>query len=327
MKISAAPGARDLFQEFRRQIFLMFRDPNAQGFEPSKWPPLFGDAFGNFDSPPSARVGFAVTPTIYGWLRQWAQGNFNADYRANAPVPRSLAAIPMAGQPEALDRAALHFCMGGPFHPGCEMTWPMRQVCMYNGPFRLRRRPAGCPEPEFGDFLTQPAVLAFDGPLSSSGPGDITKWMAVPWQSDSASCRAGDTAATEFPSDPLLPTFWPARVPNHILAEAEYKIVSNPKQSPKRRTEAFYDRQNWLRGLDLSRPYVDQITRMVRDFWKLGIIERRTPPRPDARFPAVMYVESKAPGAFQRRQPEPSAGEVRGFLNERFRRLLQSFKR
>ena len=40
-------------------------------------------------------------------------------------------------------------------------------------------------------LINQSTVLASSGPLSSSGAGDLTKWMSVPWQADTASCLQG----------------------------------------------------------------------------------------------------------------------------------------
>ena len=59
---------------------------------------------------------------------------------AASPFPQQLEDLPLAEQPAALDRAVLDECLGGPFHPGCELTWPMRQTLLYEAPFRLRRR-------------------------------------------------------------------------------------------------------------------------------------------------------------------------------------------
>ena len=57
----------------------------------------------------------------------------------------------------ALDRAALDDCLGGPFHPGCEMTWPVRLPMMYDSPFRIRRRTG--PEPDWGSTMTSTIAL------------------------------------------------------------------------------------------------------------------------------------------------------------------------
>ncbi len=293
-KLATPPqGNSDPFLEMRRQIFYSFRDPSSDTFEPLKWPPLYGDAFGSFDSPPSPKVGFSVTGTIYNFLQQWMDGNFIGDFDPGAKQPASIEEVVLADQPSTLDRAALHFCMGGPFHPGCEMTWPMRRSSMYRAPFRLRQRPSSDTEPNYGEFLTQATILANDGPLSASAPGDISKWMAVPWQSDTASCRAG-YPGTEFPNDSFIPTFWPSRVPNTILSEANYKTVVDTSTPLDVRMAAFYDRPNWLRSLGLNLPYVEQITYMVHHFGELGLIEKREASA-GPEFPSVMYVETLPP--------------------------------
>jgi hypothetical protein len=89
LKKEATPpnGSNDPFGEVRRQIFYSFRDPSSNAFEPLKWPPLYGDAFGSFDSPPGPRVGFAVTPTIYKFLQDWMEGNFIGDFDPAAREP------------------------------------------------------------------------------------------------------------------------------------------------------------------------------------------------------------------------------------------------
>lgn len=309
----AAPGKE--FQELRRQIVAMFRDPSATTPQPLQWPPIYGDAFGNFDESP--RVGFAVTKTLYRYLQSWLDGNFLADYDPTGQPPASLGAVALDRQPDTLDRAALHFCMGGPFHPGCEMTWPMRIVSMYGQPFRLRLRPAGLPEADYGEFLTQATVTADDGPLAQSGPGDITKWMAVPWQTDTASCRSGYDRQT----DPYIPTFWPSRVPNHVLTEASYRIVIDPQRPPADRIAAFNTRDNWLRSLDLTAPYIQQITKMVTTFGDLGIVEKRAGVPDDGRFPPVMFVETGAAPTphLLRARPEDEIHDA-DTVDEEFRR-------
>ncbi len=165
------------------------------------------------------------------------------------------------------------------------MTWPMRHPSMYYVPFRIRPRAPHNPEPDYGDLLTPAVISSSDGPLSASGPGDLTRWMAVPWQTDTASCRAGYEA--EY--DPYLPTFWPARVPNHVLAQTDYETVMNRKLPLHERMLAFATRSQWYRGLEGA--WVDQINQMIVDFSKLGVVERRPGPG-DREFPDVMLVES-----------------------------------
>jgi hypothetical protein len=109
--------------------------------------------------------------------------------------------------------------------------------------------------------------------------------MAVPWQCDTASCRAGYDAAY----DPYLPTFWPARVPNHVLTEENYKKIIDPSTPMAEREAAFFTRANWYRWL--AGGQVQQMNQMVSDFDKLAVVEHREGPH-DGSFPAVMFVES-----------------------------------
>lgn len=282
----AAAGTE--YQELRRQIFYMMRSPNATTPQPLLWPAIYGDAFGNFDGSP--RTGFSITATNYKLLQQWMNGDFDSDYDPSAHPPAALDEVPLQDQPATLDKAALHFCMGGPFHPGCEMTWPMRRASMYRAPFRLRIRPADLPEPDYGEYLTQTLVLSDDGPLSSSGPGDITKWMAIPWQADTASCRSG-YPTPDFPADEYIPTFWPSRVPNDVLTDADYRVVMDSERPMAERVAAFQRRVRWLRSLNMSAPYVHQITKMLDVFGQLGIVLKQPGPG-DAGFPPDIFVES-----------------------------------
>ena len=85
--------------------------------------------------------------------------------------------------------------------------------------------------------------------------------MAVPWQTDTASCRSGYLRSY----DPYVPTFWPARVPNQVLTQADYDIVMNEGASLAERLTAFARRASWLRPLG-SRSYTDQINNMIAHF-------------------------------------------------------------
>lgn len=325
LKLSAAPtGKGDPFEELRRQIFYAFRDPDAGAFEPLKWPPLYGDAFGSFDVPLGPREGFAVTRTLYRFLKQWADGNFIADYDPGVDAPKSLAEIPLADQPSNLDRAALYFCMGGPFHPGCEMTWPMRQSSLYRSGFRLRQRPDDGLYADYGDYLTATNALSSDGPLSASGPGDITKWMAVPWQSDTDSCRAG-YPGTPFPADNFIPAFWPSRVPNNILTEDDYRTVIDQGLPLADRLAAFHNRPFWLRNLHFKAPKIEQLNAMVEHFDTLGLIERREHGA-GPEFPSAMYVEVLPTGPTpappgQNNEPPRGFSVTTEYMHARFPRL------
>lgn len=274
------------FAELRRQIFNMFRNPGSPLLDVEGWPPMYGDDVSGVASDP--RQLFSVTATQYRDLKSWVAGTFIADWdvRDRSPAQR-IEDLPLADQPKTLDQAALTFCLGGPFHPGCELTWPMRLVSMYRAPFRIRPRPDDQPEPDYGDLLTSEIATAAAGPLSSSGPGDLTRWMAVPWHTDTASCQAGYTASY----DPFLPTFWPARVPNHVLREHEYQRLIDRSLPVEERLLAFQTRMSWPRSLPPE--YLNRIRAMVEQFDRLGVVERRDRPEDLPALPADLYVESE----------------------------------
>ncbi|QFQ97565.1 catalase [Streptomyces phaeolivaceus] len=280
----ADPGPRHT--ELRRQISKTMRDPDRDGTSPIPWPPVYGDAM----SLPavSARQHLALSPLQTRQLALWAAGDFVSDLVPGAaPAPRPLDRLPLAARPAALDRAALSFCIADAFHPGCEITWPLRHTTMYSAPFRIRHRSKDNPERPYGRVLTPQAALAYDGPLYAQGPGDLTRWMAVPWQTDTASCRSG----YEKRHDPYLPTFWPARVPNHVLAEEDYLIAVDTTRPREERLAAFARRANWDRWLPT--PYLATINAMVKDFGRLGLVERRPGATDDPLLPAEMLVESE----------------------------------
>lgn len=146
------------------------------------------------------------------------------------------------------------------------------------------------PEADYGDLL-DPKQIDWSGessPIFVSGPGDITRWMAVPWQTDTASCRAGYQPAY----DPYLPSFWPARVPNHVLSAADYAIVMDTARPRGERLAAFYRRSSWTRRLGHPHSALGQINAMITSFADLGIVEQRPGLSDDPDFPPVMYVES-----------------------------------
>jgi hypothetical protein len=188
-----------------------------------------------------------------------------------------------------LDRAALEYCLADAFHPGCEVTWPMRHPSLYSAPGRIKHRRDA--EPDFGDTLTPQNVFVAGGPLEAQVAGGLTRWMALPWQGDTAFCRSG--YEPEF--DPFIPTFWAARVPNHVLTEANYNIVVSRNQSITRsqRLAAFQDRKHWLRNLQ-GEPD-QQMVQMVHGFSEMGVVEAMPGFVNDPDFPPVILVEKINP--------------------------------
>ena len=162
-------------------------------------------------------------------------------------------------------------------------------------PVRFRRRAANSPESGFGPEMTAAEALSIDGPLYGQAPGSITRWMAVPWQTDTASCRSGYAANTLGPKfDPYLPSFWPARVPNHVLTFADYQKSLDTSLSEEARVDAFSRRASWFRQLGTD--YRQGLDIMVREFHKMPIVEAHPGLQNDQVVPALLQVEEQNAG-------------------------------
>lgn len=291
------PVRQSVFECFRDADFGVKKDdPNSIGIiEADSWPPLYGDAVTFNIASPDPRNFYAITQLQYDHIQNWAEGQFTVGLR---PVPKDWQDMSPAEQANGLTEAALEETLGGPFHPGCEFTWPMRHAMMFEADdvFRIKRRTT--PKENFGPCLNYTTALAEGGPLDGSSPGDITRWMAVPWQTDTSSCLSAYKAyGGEF-----LPTFWPARVPNDVLTEQDYKVVRDPNLDDNVRVEAFSpsSRKKWLRGFIykdngefLPDRFPGGITRFTHHWDKAGIVVRKTLDSTDeGLFPQEVWVET-----------------------------------
>lgn len=284
-----APGAFDPNKELRRQVFNSFRPPQPTDGNQMPWPWLYGDAMETpaIDIP---RQNASITTLQSQVLSRWAEGDFVADGQTPPVTPKpGIDQLPISKQPAALDKAALEFCLADAFHPGCEMTWPMRHLTLYSRPFRIRRRAAGQPQPDFGPTLDQKEALAVNGPLYDQGPGDINQWMGLPWQADTAWCRGG----YDDNYDPFVPTFWPARVPNEVLSAKDYATVVDPKAPMDQRITAFANRTDWNKPLHGNT--AGQMLDMIRLFGSMGLVEVRPGVTGEPDFPPTMMVASYGP--------------------------------
>jgi hypothetical protein len=282
----------DPYAELRRTIYNSFRTATGTDIAMSAWPPMYGDTFGYTDPANAAEVAaqtyFRLPPYFDYILNAWVRGQFVGDYDPQVPQPETLDAVDLQKRPEMLDRAAMHFCLADALHPGCELTWPMRHASMYRAPYRLRMRASGVAEPSYGSNLTQTDVFRVNGPLYEQGPGDLTRWMAIPWQGDTAYCRSG----YDMEYDPYLPTFWPARVPNQVLTLVDYEILCDATQPMPVRIASFYNRPSWLRQLPAQNPAPEQMMYMIQHFGEMGILEAKPRPVDMDWLPEFLYVEN-----------------------------------
>ncbi len=124
-----------------------------------------------------------LTKTQYFFLNQW----FNGTYSKTPGAPLT------AG--EQLDKNVLTNCLGGRFSPGIDLTFVVRDTAFYN---------PGWQDPNVGPFRVKAATLDYSQatqgqPFLGVGytperqqtfvePGDVCKFMALPWHTDYNSC-------------------------------------------------------------------------------------------------------------------------------------------
>jgi hypothetical protein len=283
---------------FRQTVLESFRNPDFKEMEPLAWPPLYGDGNTFNINSTDPRNWFAITRRQYACLVEWAKGNFIVD---QPPKPKKWAEMSPEEQAHGLTEAALEETLGGPFHPGCEFTWPMRIPRLYDSEnaFRIKRRKKA--EDDFGIALNYEIATGPDGPLDGSSAGDITKWMAVPWQSDTSSCLS----AYRTYSGEYLPTFWPARVPNDVLTEKDFHIIQSEHHDTEEKITAFSPaaRKKWLRGYIFHndgsfiggasiKERIKGVTKFVNEWFKIGILVKKESQADSELFPKSIWVET-----------------------------------
>lgn len=132
----------------------------------------------------------AMTPTQLFFLRQWADGKFvnecaewgEGDADCKTPWTRP----PQSGTD--IDRGVLSNALGGAFCPGGELSWIMMNPAIYSEPYRIHHATylAGqlsLPKP-IADKDGSPAADIAQG----LEPGDLTKYIGIPWQADFHEC-------------------------------------------------------------------------------------------------------------------------------------------
>lgn len=285
------PTAEDLAA--RQDLFLRFRRADYTTMRFDDLPQVYGD--GTDFPAKDPRQWLAVTRLQYRRLQQWADGDFIAD----EPWPGSIDDVPVEQQAAALDEAALEHCIGGSFNPGHELPFCIRQPMLYASPFRFRRRGAAEPaasrsrsaaaalrEPDYGPLLDSQITLAPNGPLRATEAGDLTRWMPLPWQADAASCGS----AFEPQLDPFLPTFWPARLPNEVLAWQTYLRIIDPDVPAAEREQLFRNRAGFFRSLPSG--FLAALNVFNEDWSRFGILTAQPNPRDDAELPEKLLVET-----------------------------------
>ncbi|GFM80111.1 hypothetical protein PSCICN_08030 [Pseudomonas cichorii] len=290
LKKLADPSAKNA--EFRKRVFELFRTPDGAGAFTAALLPFYGDYYGDYSDAEGA--GLAVTPLMYKALEKWVKGDFVSDWKGEPVIP-AFSSLSPKQQTEALDRVGLHECLGGPFHPGIELTWFMRVSSVWKSPYRLAVLPQGhVVRQDYGSKLTPEICLSKGGPLDGVGPGSLTRALGVPWQTDGASCLSD--AEYEPGSYLSFPSYWGARVPNSVLSNEAWQRVGSTQSSEPQQLKNFSYREDWLR--DLKGSYLARINKMVSQWWELGVlVSKETSPELQKKLglPAQAWIETGRP--------------------------------
>ncbi len=286
----------------REKVLAAFRKPGGDDQRVKAVPLMLGDGV-NF--PGSRDSWLTLTPSQYAILGAWAKGDFVNDYEdAKADAVKQLDDMPIAMRPEALTRAALDACSGGAFHPGVEITWPIRHAALYRKPketplpFRIAISDRKSLAQDIGFQLNPQNVFAGNparpdqgAPIGPQAPGDLTRWMGVPWHGDAFSCQSVLTA-DGFPT----PVWWPALLPVDVLPEEFYKRMMRTDLPAEERLRFYNARAPWSRGaagigLHVEAGYTDGLRRMIELWTQMGVVVRRSGPKDLPGVPEEVYVE------------------------------------
>lgn len=206
------------------------RNPNVKA-EENIGAPLMPLSLGDGGKP-----FLSVTRTQFFVLEQWSKGKHTASRTRNF------------GAGELLDMAALANCLGGRYVPGLEVSYPVRLAEIYardwtssgRGPFRLHAKTLPYASARADRPFLSDGWIPNHDMIDGLEPGDLSKFMAVPWQADYNSCSIhpytyntdGDQRATGNPR--ALYWSWPAQRPDsvhvaqdvvgHVLAPQRWSI-------------------------------------------------------------------------------------------------------
>ncbi|MBC8757433.1 hypothetical protein H2O64_22375 [Kordia sp. YSTF-M3] len=320
----------------REKIFNMFRDPaykmsnepiipsknttdlvnRGSGTDELKLPYYPGDAI---DYPGSPAQWFAIPPMLYEQLRKWRDGDFFTPESFNFKNMDEMGAFyrqqfldsanDEARKPLLMTRAVLETLYGGGFHPGVELTWPMRHEQMYAensetfklivdnsmnriGAYGLREVRLNIASKEeqekifyndFGFSMTAEDVrksMESGSPESwlwKATPGDLTKWMGIPWQSDAGSCQAV-YVEKQYP----VPSWWAANLPVHVLPADSYHKLLDPTITDDTKRNIYANRLEWLHtastgfiGYHAEGGYMNGLINMVYQWKDIGVVTGR----------------------------------------------------
>jgi len=341
----------DKAQPIRNKIFNLFRNPAYNytnepiipsinttditniggGTEDIKYPSYPGDGI---NYPGSPAQWFAIPPILYKQLKSWRDGNFDSldnDFSSMDEIGLYYQNIyTEASKDESksallMTRAVLETLYGGGFHPGVELTWPMRHNEMYAendlkfskvsdkaSLFGLREiRIASATKEEqkeifYNDFGFQMDSDNVKASLDTSKtenwlwkatPGDLTKWMGIPWQSDAGSCQKV-FLDTQYP----IPAWWAANLPVDVLTEDSLVKMRDANIGDETKQFIYANRVPWLMttdtgyvGYHAEGGYANGLINMVYKWKDIGVVAgRKASIGTTDGVPEIVYVASES---------------------------------
>ncbi|MEK6303137.1 MAG: LodA/GoxA family CTQ-dependent oxidase [Acidobacteriota bacterium] len=202
------------------------RNPNISG-ETNVGVPLMPLSVGD-----AGKAFLTVTKTQYFFLEQWSRKKFTPGGTALGPG-------------EQLDFASLSNCLGGRYVPGIEMSYPVRQPDIYitdwresgSGPFRVKHQKLDYEKARKQNPFLTGGWIPLHNMTDGLQPGDLSKFMAVPWQTDYNSCSIHQTSIntddvnTSTGTPTMLYWSWPSQRPDAVyLADEVINGVLPPQQ-------------------------------------------------------------------------------------------------
>lgn len=242
-----------------------------------------------------------LTDTQLFILKQWAEGKFineKSEEIGAASVETAAASVEPPERVEKtgteLDRGVLSNALGGAFCPGGEACWIMRNPAIYSSPYRIHQ-----------STTYTPGQLSLTGNLSSNTesynasdlatglePGDVTKYSAVPWQSDFNECSEQPIdvtyeewcviypSSTGDPAQSIIKTtyWWPSHRPMQVYVE-----IPGPPGSPPNYTVI-----DWSQGIPQTNA---GDLKMVLAWKELGFVRDNPDYTPSNGAPQYISVE------------------------------------
>jgi hypothetical protein len=218
-------------RENRERFFNGLRVPNYPGLDPDTgqpatidndlavaqatsfyMPPLSGDEGDRTAGVPQRWL--TLTRLQYARMERWKDGRMR-------PSSSALADDELEQVPARLTRNVLEACSGGAFFPGIEMTVIARDPSLFSEPFRIDH--------------------------SRVAAGDISKYMACPWQADFYECRDA---------------WWPAQRPDEVITDLTFEELLKSFSAERRSgfESVMFRRERWDRGLERKpRPSLDYL--------------------------------------------------------------------